>query len=54
MTGDFNGDGTSDLACMYDTGGDTNSIKVLLGDGTGKYEGDWETWDTNTGMTATT
>ena len=32
---------------MYDTGGDTNSIKVLLGDGTGKYEGDWETWDTN-------
>ena len=47
MTGDFNGDGTPDLACMYDTGGDTNSIKVLLGDGTGKYEGDWETWDTN-------
>jgi fructose-1,6-bisphosphatase len=49
LTGDFNGDGKSDVAAFYAWSGNTTSLFTSYGDGTGNFAAPTATWNSGVG-----
>lgn len=49
LSGDFNGDGKTDVMAFYDYGSDSTSLKVFFGNGDGTFSNGVSVWDSGIG-----